>query len=242
MTSETNIAKKGDNIAKKSDSIGWDDGPTFLESLGTLNSRKPSEEKALIFPIQDVYKIEDKRIAVGRVEAGVIRAGQKIEVLPKHEVTTVKSIEKFLNGTDRAYAGESIGIMTEDSLFLNRGDVVCDSKDELVLTDSFQANIFWMSKEKFEKDEKIMIRCATQERTAKVEKINTRMNSSTLEILQRDADILNNLEVGQIVIKTKTPIVIESFDNIKELGRFVLVRDDNICAGGIITPDFPGNR
>ena len=228
-------ALEGDNVAKKSDSMGWYNGPTFIESLDTLKNREPPEDKPLIFPVQDVYKIGDKRIAAGRVEAGTIQAGQEIKVLPKHKVTTVKSIEKFLEHADRAYPGESIGIMTEDSLFLNRGAVVCALKNEPVLTDSFEASIFWMSKEEFKKDEKITIRCATQETTAKVEGINHRMDSSTLEILEQDADILKNLEVGQVVIKTKKPIVVKSFNNIKELGRFVFVRDDNICAGGIIT-------
>jgi len=91
-----------------------------------------------------------------------------------------------------------------------------------------------MSKDDFRKDEKITIRCATQEATAKVEKINSRMNSSTLEILEHDTDVLRNLEVGQIQIKTKKPIAIKSFNDVKELGRFVFVQDDNICAGGII--------
>jgi sulfate adenylyltransferase large subunit len=227
-------ALKGDNVARKSDSMGWYDGPAFLESLDALKSRESSEDKALIFPIQDVYKIEDKRIAVGRVEAGMIRAGQKIKVLPGGEVTAVKSIERFLKDTDRAYAGESIGIITEDSVFLNRGDVVCGLEDGPALTDSFQASIFWMSKEKFRKDERITIRCATQETTAKVEKINNRMSSSTLEILQQDADILNNLEVGHVAITTKTPIVVEFFNDVRELGRFVFVRDNDICAGGIV--------
>ncbi|KPJ65632.1 MAG: hypothetical protein AMJ43_10400, partial [Coxiella sp. DG_40] len=134
-----------------------------------------------------------------------------------------------------AYSGENIGITTVDSLFLNRGNVVCDPKDEPVLTNSFKANILWMSKEQFNKDEKIMMRCATQQTIVKVEQIHNRMNSSTLEILEHDADILGNLEVGQVTIKTKKPIVIKSFNDVNELGRFVFVKDDNICAGGIIT-------
>lgn len=230
-------ALKGDNIVKKSDNLGWYGGLTFLESLDTLRNREPSEGKPLIFPIQDVYKIGDKRIAVGRIEAGMLHTGQQTKVLPKRQVTTVKSIEKFLEDTQRAYAGESIGLITEDSLFLNRGDVVCDPKDEPALTDSFEASIFWMSKKEFSKDEKITIRCATQETTAKVERISNRMNSSSLETLEYDADILKNLEVGQITIKTKNPIVIKSFNDVRELGRFVFVRDDNICAGGVITQE-----
>jgi translation elongation factor EF-1alpha len=38
-----------------------------------------------------------------------------------------------------------------------------------------------------------------------------------------------------VTIKTKTPIVVKTFQDVQELGRFVMVRDENICAGGIIT-------
>jgi len=228
-------ALKGDNIASRSQNLTWYDGPTFLESLDILKNKELPGDKPLIFPVQDVYKIEGKRIAVGRVEAGMIGKGQEIKILPEGEVTVVKSVEKFLEDKDSACSGENIGITTVDSLFLNRGNIVCDTKNEPVLTNSFKANILWMSKEQFNKDEKIMMRCATQQTIVKVEQIHNRMNSSTLEILEHDADILGNLEVGQVTIKTKKPIVIKSFNDVNELGRFVFVKDDNICAGGIIT-------
>ena len=76
---------------------------------------------------------------------------------------------------------------------------------------------------------------ATQEIACKVESIDKRVNSSTLDIIESDADILKNLEVGLVTIKTKKAIVIKNFNEVQELGRFVLVQDENICAGGIIT-------
>ena len=227
-------ALRGDNVAQRSERMGWYDGPTFLDSLDALENVKPSEEKALLFPIQDVYKIEDKRIAVGRVEAGAIHAGQKIKILPQGGVTTVRSIERFLENRTSGYAGESIGIVTEDSVFLNRGDVVCALESSPTLTDRFWANVFWMSKETLKKNERITIRCATQKTTAKVESITNRMDPSTLEVLEQDAEALCNLDVARIAVKTKTPLVVTSFNDVRELGRFVFVRDDNTCAGGII--------
>ena len=225
----------GENIAAKSDKMPWYTGPSFLESLDSLKNLQPPEDKALIFPVQDVYKVDDNRITAGRVEAGVLKAQQTIKVLPSGHTTKIKSIEKFPSQVDVAVASESIGITTEDSLFLNRGDIVCGTDAEPTLTDTFDATIIWMSKGEFKKDEKITIRCATQETTAKVEKINNRIDSSTLDIIEQDAGILKNLEVGQVTIKTKKPIVIKSFNDVKELGRFVFVKGDNICAGGIIT-------
>ncbi|MBD3247205.1 hypothetical protein GF378_01135, partial [Candidatus Pacearchaeota archaeon] len=47
------------------------------------------------------------------------------------------------------------------------------------------------------------------------------------------ADEIQNREVGNVIIKTEKPIVVEDFNNMQELGRFVLERNDT-CAGGII--------
>jgi len=42
-------------------------------------------------------------------------------------------------------------------------------------------------------------------------------------------------EVAEVSIHAKRPIVVDDFNYIQELGRFVLVRDPHIVAGGIIT-------
>ncbi len=228
-------AIRGDNIAEKSESMNWYEGPTFLESLDTLRNREPLRDKPLIFPIQDVYKIDNERIAVGRIEAGIIRKEQVVKTLPSQQITKVRSIEKYPKQVDGAFAGESVGITIDDSLFLDRGDVICEPQKEPTLTDNFGANIFWMSKNDFGIDKKIIIRCSTQETGCKVKEIKRRINSSTLEIIEEEANILRNLEVGEVIIKTKKPIAVKTFNDVQELGRFVLVQDENICAGGIIT-------
>ena len=173
-------ALKGDNVADRSKNMHWYTGPTVLESLDSLRSRPVPEDKPLIFPVQDVYKVDGKRIAVGRVETGAIGK-------------------------------------------------------EPPLSDEFRANIFWMSKRQFNKQERVILRCATQETSCVVKKIEKRIDSSTLEVIEKHSDHLQNLEVGEVVVKTKKPIAVNTFNDIQELGRFVLVRNENVCAGGIVT-------
>jgi len=227
----------GDNITTISDKMPWYSGLTFLGSLDTLENTLPPENKPLLFPVQDVYKIDDKRVNVGRVEAGTIGVDQEIKIMPGGETTKVKTVEKFLEEVTSAVASESIGMTTEDAAFLDRGDVVCAPGSEPHITDSIEANMFWMSKRDFNNDTKLTMRCATQEISCKVEKIIKRINSSTLEVVGEDSDTVKNLEVAEVIIKTKKPIAIKNFNDVEELGRFVLVHDENICAGGIITKE-----
>ncbi len=227
-------ASKGDNVAKKSMNMDWFTGSTILESLDSLKNKISSEKKPLLFPVQDVYKIGSKRVYVGKIEAGSVSVNQKIKILPEGQITHVKSIEKYREKPTKCLAGESIGITTQDPIFSDRGNILCTEKFEPTLTDKFKANLFWMSKKHLNTEEKIILKCATQEVYCKIEKIIKRMDSSTLEVIQENAQKLKNLEVGELIIKTDKPIALTSFKDVEELGRFVLVKNEDVCAGGII--------
>ncbi|HSV26543.1 MAG TPA: GTP-binding protein, partial [Sedimentisphaerales bacterium] len=226
-------ATKGENISTRSAKMPWHQGPTFLECLDSLRNTAGPETKPLLMPIQDIYKLGDKRIAAGRIEAGMLRAGQKVRILPTGEATRIKTIEKFPEQVETAGTGESIGLTTADPSFIERGSVLCELEKEPKMTDQFEATMFWMSKKDLKKGDRLTIRCATQEQSCRLESITRRIDSSSLDVLAEDADILKNLEVGEVVIKTKNPVVLTKFTDVKELGRFVMVRDENICAGGI---------
>jgi sulfate adenylyltransferase large subunit len=226
-------AKKGDFVAKASNSMEWYRGPTFLRALDSFKTREDSIDKPMRFVVQDIYSF-DKRIIVGRVESGIIRKGDKIKILPSGEDTTVKSIEEHLKNVTEAEAGKSIGITTEDKLFIDRGNVIVHHGDIPIVTNTINANIFWMDKIPFKKGESLIFRCATQEVGCEIEKIDRVINSSTLEIISENGEEIKNRDVANVIIKTHKPVIIDNFNKIEELGRFVLGREDT-CAGGIIT-------
>jgi sulfate adenylyltransferase large subunit len=226
-------AKNGDFIANKTGNFDWYQGPTLLEALDTFKIKENANKKPLRFVVQDVYSF-DKRIIAGRVESGIIRKGDKIKILPSGEETRVKSVEEFLKNVMEAEAGKSIGITTEDKLFIDRGNVIVSGIDLPAVTNRIKANVFWMDKTPFKKGENLRFRCATQEVNCEIEKINTVINSSTLELIAEDSSEINNREVANIIIRTDKPVVVENFNKMEELGRFVLGREDT-CAGGIIT-------
>jgi len=228
-------AKNGDNVAKDGkENMPWHDGLTVLKALDTFKIKEPATEKPLRFPLQDIYKVHDKRIHVGRIEAGKLETGQEIVFLPQNEVTTIKSVEMLWQDRTAAQAGESIGITIEHPLFLERGAVACPSDNRPVSTNQIRANVFWMSKTPFKAGERLQFKVATQEQMADIV-IEKKIDSSTLETISDNPEEVLNNEVAQMLIKTSEPIVVENFNEIQELGRFVLVRDMDVVAGGIIT-------
>jgi len=226
-------AIKGDNITKKSKNMPWYNNLSVLEALDTLNTKETLSNKPLRLPVQDVYKIDDKRILVGRIEAGKLRQYDDIIFFPSNKKSKIKSIEVWNKNKKEAQTGESIGVTLNDPLFVQRSEIIC-SHPLPKITNKFEANIFWMSNKLININEKLILKCATQETVCILEKIKKKINSSTLEIIDKNCDNLQETEVGNVVIKTEKPIVIEKFINVEGLGRFVIVKNDDTVAGGII--------
>jgi len=227
-------AKQGDNIAKKSNKMKWFSAPTVLQALDSFSLAEPPKEKDLRFPVQGVFKVGDKRILMGRIESGSLKEGDEVVFLPSGKKSRVKSVEVFNEKRDSADAGESIGITIEDPLFIERGEVAVSGKKPAVKQE-VKASVFWMSSKEFSIEETLLFRCATQEVECRIKKIGKRIDSSTLKIIEEEAQTLEENEAGEVTIKTEKPVVIEEFSSLPELGRFVLTRENNVVAGGIIT-------
>jgi sulfate adenylyltransferase subunit 1 (EFTu-like GTPase family) len=116
-------ARDGDNIVTRSKAMLWHKGRTLLSALDSFVTKEPLVGRPLRFPVQDVYKVKDKRVLVGRVESGSLRVGDKIVFLPSGVQTKVKSIEVLWKTPRKAEAGESIGLTTSDPVFVDRGHV-----------------------------------------------------------------------------------------------------------------------
>jgi sulfate adenylyltransferase large subunit len=227
-------AKQGDFIAKKTKNLGWFKGPTILEALDSFKKETPMLKKPLRFAVQDIYKF-DERITAGMILSGKIKEKEHIVILPSMEETIVKEIKEFNKNPKDAEAGKSIGITTEDSLFLDRGNIIIKKYDpKPKITDTIKGHLFWLDKKPYEKGERILFKLSTQEVMGEIESIDKVIDSSSLKTLRENTNEIKNREVADVIIKLSKEIAIEDFNFIPRLGRFVLERKDT-CAGGIIT-------
>jgi len=88
-------ARDGDNIAVRSANMPWWQGPTVLETLDQFRVSGAPTDQPLRFPIQDVYRFDERRILAGRVESGTLKVGDKLLFLPGGKTSTVKTIERW---------------------------------------------------------------------------------------------------------------------------------------------------
>jgi bifunctional enzyme CysN/CysC len=76
-------ARHGDGVAKYTPALAWYNGPTVLRVLDSFAPAKPPAALPLRFPVQAVYKFDDRRIVAGRVESGQFAVGDDVTILPK---------------------------------------------------------------------------------------------------------------------------------------------------------------
>jgi len=231
-------ARLGDNVAQRSEKLNWYEGPTLLEALDMLQSAPSEEAGVLRFPIQDIYDVEGEKILAGRVASGTLRQGREIIFHPSGKSATIGQIKKWNEQVDSAVAGESIGLVLRNGdgamKALKRGEVACSVEASPNVSNTIVAMVFWMSGGPLRKGDTIEFKCATQQVECKVQKISDRLNSSSLEMLASDAEELRETEVARLTLKMKDYVCTDPFEQVAEMGRFVLMRNTDTVAGGVV--------
>ncbi|MBO5389563.1 MAG: elongation factor Tu [Lachnospiraceae bacterium] len=131
-------------------------GDKILELMKTVDEYVPDPQrdtdKDFIMPVEDVFTITGRgTVATGRVEAGVIRVNEEVEIVgikPEKQKTTVTGIEMFRKLLDEGQAGDNIGallrgIKREDIV---RGQVLCKPGSVTCHT-KFTAQVYVLTKE-----------------------------------------------------------------------------------------------
>jgi bifunctional enzyme CysN/CysC len=233
-------AKHGDNIAARSKNMPWWNGPTVLAALDEFKVSELPDNQPLRFPIQDVYRFDDRRILAGRVEAGSIKVGDKLLFSPSNKVSTVKTIERW-NAPPQtsARAGESIGITLTEQIFVERGAVAVLETNPPYELNRFKARLFWLGRAPFTMGKPYKLKLATQEEECEIASIEKVIDASTLETVVRNGDqnYVGRHEVAELTLRTKRPIAFDAHSEIVPTGRFVIVDGFEVCGGGIVADD-----
>ena len=233
-------AKHGDNIASRSLQTPWYQGPTVLETLDEFKVSEPPANQPLRFPIQDVYRFDERRIFAGRVEAGVVKVGDRIVFSPTNKTSTVKTIERWnAPASNTAGAGESIGITLTEQIFVARGAMAALDTSPPYELSQFKARLFWLGKQPFRKGKTYKLKLATQEVECSIETIHKVIDASTLETVSRKEHeiFVGRHEVAELTLHTKKPVAFDVHADIAPTGRFVIVDGFDVSGGGIIAAD-----
>ena len=135
-----------------------DDGlgtSSITKLVETLDSYIPEPERAIdqpfLMPIEDVFSIAGRgTVVTGRVERGVVKVGEEIEVVGINETskTTCTGVEMFRKLLDEGRAGENVGVLLRGTKRdeVERGQVLAKPSSITPHT-SFEAEVYVLSKD-----------------------------------------------------------------------------------------------
>ncbi|MEI6712853.1 MAG: adenylyl-sulfate kinase [Verrucomicrobiota bacterium] len=230
-------ARNGVNVATRGgdEAVAWYTGPSVLDMLDTFEPPAPLTELPLRLPIQDIYRFDDRRLLVGRIETGTLRVGDKLIFSPNEKTSEVASIENWnCPNQTTALAGESVAITLKEQIFVERGHVASHAANAPIETNRFRARLFWMGKRNLVAGQSYKLKLATQELDAEVVSIERIIDASTLETGSGDRGYIAKNDVAEITIQTRGALVMDNADRNPFMGRFVIVDERQVAGGGIV--------
>jgi len=234
-------ALMGDNIANKSDKLGWFIGPTVLEQIDKFPAPEKPTNLPMRMPIQDVYDITGiGTVPVGKIETGIMKIGQKIVVLPGRSGTgiegEVRSIEAHHEQLQEAEAGDNVGINLRGigKKDMARGDVICDASEPASIVEEFEAQIAIINHPTVvAKGYTPVFHVHTAQVPCQFVELKAKLDPASGQVAEENPDFLKNGDVAIVKIKPIGNLVLESADKNPNMARFA-IRDAGITvAAGV---------
>jgi bifunctional enzyme CysN/CysC len=215
--------------------VAWYSGPTLMRALDRLPVPSAEADGPLRFAVQDIYRFDERRIVAGRVESGTMRVGDHIVFSPNNKTSTVASIERWNAPLkDSASAGESVGLILSEPIFVERGHIASHDTEAPIETKRFRARIFWMGDKPFAIGKRYNVKLLTQEIECQLVSVDRVIDATSLDTFSGVRYSVVKNEVAEVTIQTRSPLVMDNHDKIDTSGRFVVVDERDVAGGGII--------
>jgi bifunctional enzyme CysN/CysC len=226
--------REGDSIVVSSGNMRWYQGPTLVDALDAFTMPATVEALPLRFPIQDVYKFDERRIIAGRIESGTLKTGDEILISPSQKRVKVASIETWGGPAPlEVSAGMSVGITLSEQLFIERGQVISHTHNEPLQGNLLTSKLFWLADTPLTVGARYTMKIATAEYSAEVRHILHVVD--TADLGEHSANHVPKNAVGEVVFKIRGLAAVDAFTNNPAMGRFVLVDNYRIVGGGILS-------
>lgn len=237
-------ARHGDGIAHLPEKMGWYEGETLLNTLDRFEAAPKPVARPLRFPIQDVYKFEEERVIVGRIEAGKLYVGDELTFSPSNLKAKVTEIKTWPEGGAKqieAKAGDVLGITLDQPIFVERGDIASKDENAPMLTNVFRCNLFWLSDSNLEEGKTYTLKLGTRMAPVFVQSIDHVVDTQSLD---KDAkkSVARN-DVAEVTFRSREMLALDPYGDNPQTGRCVILDGYDTVGGGTISMDgYPDQR
>ncbi len=157
-------ARDGDNIAAASARAAWYDGPTLADAIAAVPPVAGRADRPFRMPVQDVYRIGDRRVVVGRIESGRLAVGDTVAIGAGATEARVAAFETWAAPMRRsAEAGASVALVLEPEIVVERGETLAAPDARPLAASRVRARVFWLRGDALRLGESLRLRVATAE-------------------------------------------------------------------------------
>jgi bifunctional enzyme CysN/CysC/sulfate adenylyltransferase subunit 1 len=239
-------ALNGDNVVAPSPHTPWYEGPTLLGHLESVHIASDWNLHGLRFPVQWVNRpnnprdpaLHDFRGLSGQIAGGIVRAGQRVMVLPSGLKSTVEEIWTYDGPLPEAFCPQAVTLRLKDDLDISRGDMIVGLDNLPGMSTDLHARVCWMHPRPLVPGRKYLLKHTCNTVQALVTAIEHRIDIHTYDAQPAPAELAMN-DIGEIRIKTAKPLIYDGYGTNRLTGAFILIEPGThhtVAAGMLLPP------
>jgi bifunctional enzyme CysN/CysC/sulfate adenylyltransferase subunit 1 len=157
------------------------------------------------------------------VEAGTLRVGDAVVVLPSGLTTTVSGIDTYDGPRESAVLGDSVTVLLADDVDVSRGDMIASAAQRPDVVRELTASICWLSDDyTMRAGERFMLKHTTRTAKAIVAEVISRLDVETLSHGVEATELRLN-DLGRVRLKVAQPLAVDPYRTSRGTGSFILI-------------------
>jgi sulfate adenylyltransferase large subunit len=238
-------ALEGDMTVARGKNLPWYHGPALLELLEQVEVKK-STGAPLRFPVQYVAMPgmpgTFHRGYMGRIESGGIKKGDRVLVQPCGLSSTVHDIVTFEGSRECAQAPQSVTLVLADEIDISRGDLITHPETPAQPVRTLDVVLCWMDAAPLQRGGKYLIKHTTNTVKAVVERLDYRLDITTLERDTSATQLALN-DIGAARLKLQRPLIVDDYAHVRATGGFIIIDEvtNHTVGAGMVVPSPAGS-
>jgi len=230
-------ALKGENIINFSSNMEWYNGSTLMYRLDNLHvSSDLNKIRSRMF-VQNIIRTKNNnnRFIQGRIQSGIFRVGDLIQVYPNKLKSKIVNILNGFEKVQTSFSPMSISLEVEDDIDISRGNLITKVNSLPKKSREIEVVMCWMDDKPLDSNQTFKGIRVSEDFRCKILEINYKYNIEDLSREFKNKSISKN-DIFKSRIKISKDFFYDSYVEIKDTGSFILVDNQNntVCCGMIV--------